>query len=143
SVNDRIPDLTFAKLATDPVPSLTRLVEAHTKWGREIWTASGFDERSLKGSWSQAMRAQAEVAAAEFWAENKRLIDGLELLRSAPQLLAAFTLMNRAMSYASNGKYAEWRPFQIGFLLANLSCITPNDDEAEIADVVWFATGGG
>jgi len=143
SVDDPPPDLTFAKLATDPVPSLAQLVEAHTKWGREVWTAINLDDRSLKGSWSSAMRAQADVAAAEFWAENKRLIDGLELLRSATQLLKAFTLMNRAMSYAANGKYDEWRPFQIGFLLANLSCITSSDNDAEVADVVWFATGGG
>ena len=143
SVKDRAPDLTFAELAVDPLPSLTQLVEAHTKWGREIWTASGLDDRSLAGSWSPAMRAQADVAATEFWAENQRLIDGLELLRGAPQLLKAFRLMNRAMSYAANGKFDDWRPFQIGFLLANLSCITSKDNDAEIADVVWFATGGG
>jgi hypothetical protein len=143
SAAEPFPDLTFAKLAADPLPSLSQLVEAHTRWGREIWTTGGLDDRSLKGSWSPAMRAQADAAAAEFWAENKRLIEGVELLRSATQLFTAFTLMNRAMSYAANGKYDAWRPFQIGFLLANLSCITSRDNDAEIADVVWFATGGG
>ena len=143
SVEDSPPDLTFVTLAADPIPSLTELVEAHAKWGRGIWTASGLDDRSVKESWSPAMRSQADVAATEFWAENERLINGLELLRNAAQLLTAFTLMNRAMSYAANGKYDAWRPFQIGFLLANLSCITSSDNDAEIADVVWFATGGG
>lgn len=143
SVKDPAPDLTFARLAADPMSSLTQLVEAHAKWGREVWTTTALDDRSLKGSWSPTMRAQADVAAAEFSAEKKRLSDGLELLKSAPQLLKAFRLMNQAMSYAANGKYDEWRPFQVGFLLANLSCITSNDNDAEIADVVWFATGGG
>jgi hypothetical protein len=143
SVEDTLPDLTFAKLATDPFQSLAQLVEAHTQWGLSVWTESTLDNRSLKGAWSPAMRAQAELAATEFWVENKRLIEGLELLRSTPRLLTAFTLMNRAMSYAANGKYDAWRPFQIGFLLANLSCITADDNDAQMADVVWFATGGG
>jgi len=143
SVDEPVPDLAFAELETDPLPSLAQLVEAHTNWGHRTWTPATLDDRSLRGSWSPAMRVQAEAAGAEFWAENGRLTGGLELLRRTPRLLRAFTLMNRAMSYAANGKYDAWRPFQIGFLLANLACIASQDNDAEIADVVWFATGGG
>jgi hypothetical protein len=51
--------------------------------------------------------------------------------------------MNAAIAISSAGKYDRWRPFQIGFLLANLAFLRDGETEAKIADVVWFATGGG
>jgi hypothetical protein len=58
-------------------------------------------------------------------------------------LRRAFSLMNKAMALSARGKYDSWRPFQFAFLLANLECLVETQNESEIVDVVWFATGGG
>ena len=68
---------------------------------------------------------------------------GVALLRERADLRRAFVGMNSAMARSSRGRYDRWRPFQIGFLLANISCLTDPALESETADVVWFATGGG
>ena len=143
SASTPAPNLTFATLAVDPLPSLAQLVEAHTEWGGRIWTKESLADRALAGNWSPGMLLQAEEAAEEFWIENQRLIEGLNLLKTDPQLSQAFRLMNRALSYSANGRYDAWRPFQVGFLLANLECTAQGNGDVDIADVVWFATGGG
>ena len=45
----------------------------------------------------------------------------------------------------SSCRHSEWRPFQLGFLLANVASLaddTPTGERA-IVDTLWFATGGG
>lgn len=45
-----------------------------------------------------------------------------------------------------DNQYSEcvWRPFQLAFLLINLSSLTkPNDEERDLVDLIWFPTGGG
>jgi hypothetical protein len=68
---------------------------------------------------------------------------GLSLLETDQNLLRSFTMMNEAMSFAYRGRYLGWRPFQIGFLLANLASILGEEDETSVVDILWFATGGG
>jgi hypothetical protein len=52
--------------------------------------------------------------------------------------------MNEAMIEVGARKgYDGWRPFQFGFLLANLPSLLEEEDDAAIVDIVWFATGGG
>lgn len=143
NTDDSVPDLSFETLASDPLTSLRHLIAAHTRWGNSVWTAKGLEARAAQDLWSQAMLQQAKEASAEFWTESERLAKGLLLLERTPLLLRAFKLMNRAMIYASNGRYNSWRAFQIGFLLANLQSIAQPEIENLVADVVWFATGGG
>src|SRR5262249_38895665 len=42
-------------------------------------------------------------------------------------------------------RYNSWRPFQLGFLLANLEALSSDSGEQErvFVDTLWFATGGG
>ena len=89
------------------------------------------------------MLEEAREAAQDFEGELARIAQGVELLGSDQRLQRAFRLMNRAMSISAAGKYTSWRPFQFGFLLANLHCIVDPEEEAGIVDIVWFATGGG
>lgn len=137
------PDLTFERLKTDPLPSLQALVRALGEWGEAAWSSRQMDERARQGSWNSAMRQEADREAQRFAVEAERVQAGVRELESNPNLLKAFRLMNRAIEHSSRGRYSAWRPFQIGFLLANLRCITNPAEEARTADVVWFATGGG
>ena len=131
------PDLRFETLAIEPLPSLEALVSAHVAWGQRAWK-----EETVLGDETDAdRRSEFAKEKALFAQEAERLQLGLEALRSDPKLATAFRLMNEAMILSARGKYDGWRPFQIGFLLANIkSC---RGEEGELVDIVWFATGGG
>lgn len=137
------PDLRFATLATDPLPALGRLVAELDTWGREVWSSATLAARAAAEGWSAEMRREADKAAADFRAEVARMEVGLDLLRRDARLSRSFRLMNVAMERSARGRYDEWRPFQVAFLLANLNSIASPAAEAGIADIVWFATGGG
>lgn len=137
------PDLTFSILAENPLLSVQKLVDVLRNWGTTIWSDSAIADRAKRHNWTKPMIDQAKSAAKEFQIEYKRIESGAELLKKDSQLLHAFKLMNEAMLLSSNGKYDSWRPFQMGFLLANLACIIDPDAESGIVDIVWFATGGG
>ncbi|TCT21223.1 helicase-related protein [Thiobaca trueperi] len=143
SVDEQMPTMRFDDLALDPISPAEALLSCLRRWGRANWAADILDLRAAEEDWSAEMRMQASKAAAQFEDECERLTNGIELLRSNERLLRAFQGMNRAMSHSANGKYDAWRPFQFGFLLANLRSIVDVHDESEIVDVVWFATGGG
>ena len=138
------PDLTFSTLAVDPLPSCDALITAYQTWRRSAWGQATLATRALEERWSDEMIAEATLASGEVTIEAKRIENGLELLAANETLLAAFRLMNEAMVLATARKsFKGWRPFQLGFLLANLNCIANPVEEADTADIVWFATGGG
>ncbi|WP_459162092.1 helicase C-terminal domain-containing protein [Bradyrhizobium japonicum] len=89
------------------------------------------------------MQEEAFRAAVEFQDELSRVKQGIDLLREKADLRRGFCLMNRAMQISARGRYFEWRPFQLAFLLANMRCLVEPTEEATIVDIVWFATGGG
>jgi hypothetical protein len=137
------PDLRFATLATDPLPALSQLTTAMGAWGDQVWSDARLDGRAATEGWSSTMREEARTAAESFAAELTRVREGVDLLKRDDQLLRCFKMMNRAIGISARGKYDQWRPFQVGFLLANLhGVIDPAGDQA-IVDIVWFATGGG
>lgn len=89
-----------------------------------------------------------------------RMETGIELLRTDDQAWEAFRLASGAMLqqrartvWLKTGKPAEapsesdeheWRPFQLAFILICITGIT-NDQasDRELADLLWFPTGGG
>lgn len=143
SVDDPEPDLTFATLSVAPVPQLRALVEAHARWGRDVWSPDRLDSSATSEHWSESMRREAANEAIAFEVESVRMAEGLSLLETNPELYRAFTMMNDAMGIASRGRYPGWRPFQIGFLLANLGSVLGREEDSSVVDILWFATGGG
>ncbi|AUI61743.1 helicase-related protein [Amycolatopsis sp. BJA-103] len=137
------PDLKFSALAHDPLPQLTKLVDALTLYDDAHWSPAALDVRQEAESWTDAMRAEADASAQAVFAELDRLRKGLALLESTPALLQAFQLMNEAIGDSTRGKYPDWRPFQIGFLLSSVRFLAEPTEEANYVDTVWFATGGG
>jgi hypothetical protein len=103
--------------------------------------------------------ATLQLHMREARAASDRMEAGLRLLRNDANVRRAFQLTNRAMAqqrsrqehHRTGGKgdpestaEASWRPFQIGFILTNLSGLADADHaDREIADLLWFPTGGG
>jgi|JI10StandDraft_1071094.scaffolds.fasta_scaffold02562_11 hypothetical protein len=103
--------------------------------------------------------ATLQLHMREARAASDRMEAGLELLRSDDNVRRAFQLTNRAMAqqrsrqehHRSGGvgdppstDGAQWRPFQIAFILVNLSGLADAEhSDREIADLLWFPTGGG
>jgi len=77
----------------------------------------------------------------------RRIKEGLNLLESDEDLRLSFCFMNKVMDTQSRWKRGEplsWRPFQIAFILQNISSIARKDHpDRAICDVLWFPTGGG
>ncbi|MEC4569629.1 helicase-related protein [Streptomyces virginiae] len=88
----------------------------------------------------------------------RRIREGIELLRTKPDLMHAFRLANRAMAdqrarskWVKEGRVGapdpaagHWRPFQIAFVLLCLAGIDdPEHHDRRISDLLWFPTGGG
>jgi hypothetical protein len=141
--NSNEPDFRFATLSRDPLPPLRQLVIAHRDWGDRAWSSNELDRRMVAEGWTAEMRSQAQSAVTEFEEEARRLSTGLQLLENHAGLQQAFRLMNESMLRSARGRYQGWRPFQIGFLLANIASILNDPEEARVVDVLWFATGGG
>lgn len=86
-----------------------------------------------------------------------RIREGLALLESDESVREAFVLANQAMHIAAlqsdrsredrryiDGKRPEWRPFQLAFVLMSLASIAdPTHKDREVADMIYFPTGGG
>jgi hypothetical protein len=137
------PDFRFETLAADPIPAAHALEQALARWGQSVWSPEALAARADAANWSAEMRAEAESEAEKFWAEHSRIQGGAELLGQDERLCRAFKLMNRAMHRAARGRYESWRAFQFAFLLANLRAVVEPQQDSEIVDIVWFATGGG
>jgi len=98
-----------------------------------------------------------------------RIREGINLLNDDETSFEAFCFMNRAMILQRNimnysrkhgagieCKFADfvdprkpenefgWRPFQIAFILMNLSAmVNPHHDDRDVVDLLYFPTGGG
>jgi len=54
------------------------------------------------------------------------------------------TLERRFVSPDHDDQSRKWRPFQLAFVLMNItSMVDPTHEERELVDLIWFPTGGG
>jgi hypothetical protein len=146
----------------DLTNALTLLADDYASW---IEKGKSKIEHTLKG-----YKTQANEAITQCRDILKRIREGIAVLLSDKNALAAFKFANRAMSlqrihsiYAKNvqNNYGltiesinrkenrSWRPFQLAFiLLAIPSLAKPTHVDrtkplGAIADLLWFPTGGG
>ncbi|MGW0545952.1 helicase-related protein [Streptomyces altiplanensis] len=88
----------------------------------------------------------------------ERMRRGIHVLQSRSEAMEAFQLANEAMaqqrarsSWVKDGRTkpldlggGRWRPFQISFMLLCLEGIVdPDHKDRNVADLLWFPTGGG
>jgi len=78
-----------------------------------------------------------------------RIEDGIALLSTDETARRSFEMMNLAIERAARQREPDvkewvWRPFQLAFILLNLrGLVDPTHDDREIADLLFFPTGGG
>lgn len=92
-----------------------------------------------------AAQARANIDACQ--ETLRRMKQGIGLVTKSRESLAAFRLMNEAMSMQRKvTKPAEdpaWRPFQLAFILQCLPGAMARDASTDPVHVLWFPTGGG
>lgn len=136
-------DATALERALSPLPA------AYGRWVEEQAAA----EASLCGLARKAT-CRRLLEAAE--AARARIVDGIELLQRDARACMAFEAMNEAVARAARRREAgrggdpaaekapTWRPFQLAFILLNLRGLAdPTHDDREMADLLFFPTGGG
>ncbi|MFL0196111.1 DEAD/DEAH box helicase [Clostridium sp. WILCCON 0269] len=91
----------------------------------------------------------------EFEDEIKSFELGLYALNQDKRLMDAFINMNKVFMNAGEGKYTEWRLFQIVFIIRIIPSLYAREvsksdlkrneiiESLNYADVLWFPTGGG
>ncbi|WP_328812275.1 helicase-related protein [Rhodococcus sp. NBC_00297] len=159
SVDDDDIDLRMSKLghasSADVVAGLERLVESYRSWiaEREAEVTSGGTDvpESLEPTAMDHFRNARHAA--------DRIEAGIALLAGDPEVFEAFQLANQAMQtqrarqvWVRNGATGPmdegldqtWYPFQIAFVLLNLPGLADaGHNDRDIADLLWFPTGGG
>ena len=155
---DNVPDLSMDRLGRAESPAqmiaeLEPLLDAYAKWVRQ--------NRAIAG---EIPSPDDKVARDHINAQAKsleRMRAGLECLKELPAF-EAFRFANRAMALQRRTTRrvlarrrnedvqtdaqipASWRPFQIGFMLQALtSLVHPSHPDRDVADLLWYPTGGG
>lgn len=103
-----------------------------------------------------ARRATAQRLVEAARRAHERIADGIDLLRTDAHARRAFRAMNEAVARAARWRNAgpggeptaqpppRWRPFQLAFILLNLRGLADRTHgDREIADLLFFPTGGG
>lgn len=146
-----VPELDMTTLASGERASLHGLIQAYESW---IKAREDEDLPQLEGLHREtATRHLAEARRAA-----SRMKRGVELISSDPSVDRAFRAMNDVMKMqrerqdmirsGATGEpptvSAHWRPFQMAFVLMNIEgLVDPSSQDRDLADVLWFPTGGG
>lgn len=112
--------------------------------GYEQWIAVQYQQIVALPSYWQSF-ARTNLNTCEQVA--RRMREGIDKLISDVQVRLAFCFANQAIALQSqwtNGAARSWRPFQLAFLLLNISALAdPMHPDRSICDLLWFPTGGG
>ncbi|MET7283834.1 helicase-related protein [Kribbella sp. NPDC005582] len=148
---DDVEDLSMVALAEPETRGpLNHLVDTYAEWIDE-------QEQEL-GTLTKDQAATARAHLRDARLAVARMRRGIELLRTDQRAAQAFRVMNLAMQQqrlrqemirSGSGTpptdvVGQWRPFQIAFILLNLEGLSdPAAPDRDLADLLWFPTGGG
>ncbi|WP_350274836.1 helicase-related protein [Kribbella sp. HUAS MG21] len=148
---DDVEALGMAEL-TEPRYSepLERLVDRYEEWiAQQGAIIDGLAEFHAETARSHLRDATAAV---------ERMRRGIDLLATDQRVDRAFRVMNlvmqqqrvrqeivrRGLRTPPTDVVCVWRPFQIAFILLNLEGLAdPSTSDRDLADLLWFPTGGG
>jgi len=149
-----VPHVTFgmdalSHLATDDGTALSDalqpLVAAYRAWSADQHaTATDPDIATA----AQRVRTAEQLIVAQAEACD-RIAAGIALLERDATVRRAFAIANRAVADATRARRPAdtrptWRPFQLAFILLNLSGMAdPRHPDRDTADLLFFPTGGG
>lgn len=151
-----VPPLSMDALGAADGNGLAELLQPLTA-AYEKWILDRRDElSSIEEPHQQVARDHLSVATDSLG----RMKDGIELLRINASARLAFNFANQAMALQLRqaalvksirrkedpfGDIAPlWRPFQMGFILQCIASVADAEHpDREIADLLWFPTGGG
>ncbi len=119
------------------------LIEAYRDWiGKQPIPAGSSAMEKRRADVATKMLSRAGVVAGRIEQGLKELAD--------PNVLEAFRLANKVMAAVGRQRRKDakeppkWRPFQLAFLLLNLTSIAePANADRELVDLLFFPTGGG
>jgi hypothetical protein len=147
------PAPTDATLDMEKLASLKDAAEARSMiepliLGYQKWIAT----QSVPAGNSSMEKRRGDVAAKMLFRAGVvagRIEQGLKELAD-PNVLEAFRLANKVMAAVGRRRRKDalepptWRPFQLAFLLLNLTSIAePEHADRELVDLLFFPTGGG
>ncbi len=156
--NEDIPNVVFgmealADLARTGPDDLRRALEGLPS-AYEAWIAAqSASIEAILGTPRQLTAKRLVDAARD---ARRRISEGIALLATDPHARLAFCAMNEAVARANRQRAAgyggdpavqkapKWRPFQLAFILVNLSALRdPLHVDRETVDLLFFPTGGG
>ncbi|WJH31341.1 DISARM system helicase DrmA [Paenibacillus sp. CC-CFT742] len=121
--------------------NLNPFVRGYKKW---------LEEQKHKDSYNQLnekLQLTANLHFSNIEKSINRMERSIQLIVDDEDVRLAFCFANKAMALQSiwgNKRVNSWRPFQLAFILINIASIAdPTDPDREVADLLWFATGGG
>jgi hypothetical protein len=156
--NENITDVEFgmetlaALAASGPDPLRDALFHLPTHYG--TWIAQQQATITTIAGAPRQATAQRLIASAR--QARDRIAEGIALLAGDPNARRAFQAMNEAVARSARQREAgldgdptaqrppKWRPFQLAFILLNLSGLQDRlHPDREVVDLLFFPTGGG
>lgn len=144
------PTASFSELASEPIPTLEKILEAMKDYRSEWATAEKNYESSIP-AWRERHLAEFNSDRSRFDEEITLFQAGLDLIRRDSDTELAFRLTNE--TFLRSGQHSgktSWRLFQIVFLVSQIPGITAladkpgsQPDDLQRADIIYFPTGGG
>lgn len=128
------------------IPTLEAIAEGMEAY-YEDWTTTRRSEIIDDLNLTPEEAEELDAAAEQFHAEIDRFKHGIEILSRDERSLKAFQAMNQVNS--DQHEFPGWRLFQLVFVTCNLSGVVQREHDwaeteyDEMADVLWFPTGGG